>query len=410
MTLRRGGAGSLARLASDVRRRSGQGAPSFAIRAGSQRIVAGAGAPVVEIAVRRPEGIAALRSLSELRIAEAYIRGDLDIDGDLLAAMDLRAPLHDRRLAIRAWALAAPRLLGRRRMNPGWIAKHYDSSNIQLAALDREYAVYTPGIYAHDDDGLEAGARRKLQTAFDALRLRPGATLLDVGCGWGGFLRFSAARGVRATGISLSAHQLAETRARLRSDGLRAEALYQDFFTFRPARRFDAISLMGVLEDLSEYGRVVRLLVRWLAPGGRIWCDFAAVDHRFGMAPFITKHVWPGSFRMVYPPQLASALTGSGLDVAELRNDRRNYHLWAKAGHERWVERKAEVVAASDEATWRLMRILFAGTSHVMGPTSTIATAYRMVLAPRAEAPARAGAPRAATGRGEASRALAARP
>jgi len=407
---RRGRRGtSLDQLAREVRRRSGPGAPSFAIRAGAERIVAGDGAPAVEIVVRRPAGMDALRSLSELRIAEAYIAADLDIEGDLLRAMDLRGPLHDHRPATRVWALAAPRLLGRRRMNPVWIAKHYDSGNIQLAALDRDYAVYTPGIYDRDDDGLEAGARRKLQTAFDALGLRPGATLLDVGCGWGGFLRFSAARGVRATGISLSAHQLEVARARLRSDGLRAEALYQDFFTFRPSRRFDAISLMGVLEDLSQYRRVVRRLVRWLAPGGRIWCDFASVDHRFGMAPFITRHVWPGSFRMVYLPQLTSAIAASNLDVAELRNDRRNYHLWARAGHERWVARRAEVVAASDEATWRLMRILFAGTAHVMGPTSTIATAYRMVLAPRARTTALRARP-AARARGGASRALAGRP
>jgi len=406
---RRRARATIAELASEVVRRHGPGAPTFAVAAGRERIVAGDGRPAFELAVRSRAGLAALRSLSELEIAEAYMRGDLDIDGDMLAAMDLRGALHDRRLAIRAWALLAPRLLGRRRMNPGWIAKHYDSGNVQLAALDRDYAVYTPGIYERDDDSLETGARRKLETAFAALSLGPGDSLLDVGCGWGGMLRFCAARGVLATGISLSRDQLDHARARLAADGLRADALYQDFFSYRPPRRFDAISLMGVLEDLSDYRRVVRRLRAWLRPGGRVWLDFAAVDHRFGMAPFITRHVWPGSFRMVYLPQLVSALAGSGLDVLELRNDRRNYHRWALAGHDRWVERRAEVLAASDERTWRLMRILFAGTAYVMSTDSTIATAYRMVLGPRAPAPA-ARVPAAVTARRAASPAFAARP
>jgi cyclopropane-fatty-acyl-phospholipid synthase len=280
--------------------------------------------------------------------------------------------------------VAGALLLGRRRLNPRWIAKHYDSQNMQLFALDELYNVYTPGVYEADDDTLEQGAERKLALAFDALGLRAGDSLLDVGCGWGGFLRFCARRGVDATGISLSRHQLEFARQRLEEDGLSATTRYQDFFSYQPERRFDAISLMGSIEDLSSYREVLRRLRAWLAPGGRVYLDFAGRDRPWGIASFVTKHVWPGAFRMVYLPAFTRALARTHFDVVEMHSDRSNYHRWARLGLERWTERRDAVLAAADERTWRLMHVLTAGTAYVMGPRSTWATAYRVVLESRA--------------------------
>jgi cyclopropane-fatty-acyl-phospholipid synthase len=344
----------------------------------------GDGAPVIEVKIVDGRGLEAINSLSELRVVEAYLDGDVDLQGDLIAAMDLRRAMTDVQPLIRAGTVLQPLLLGRKRMNPSWIAKHYDAGNMQLYALDEGYQVYTPGLYESDTDSLEQGAERKLQYAFDGLGLRPGDSLLDVGCGWGGFLRYCAARGVDATGISLSRDQLAYARERLAADGLQAQAQYQDFFTFKPGRRFDAISLMGSIEDLSDYRAVVRRLEEWLVPGGRIYLDFAARDRPWGIASFVTKYVWPGAFRMVYLPAFTRALARSHFDIVEMRNDRRNYFLWPKKGLERWTDRRAEIVAATDERTWRMMRILMAGTAHVMSERSIWATAYRVVLESRA--------------------------
>lgn len=343
----------------------------------------GSGPVTIEVQVRNERGREAINSLSELRVVDAYLDGDIDLTGDLIAALDLRRAMTDVQPLIRLGTLIGP-LLGRRRMNPGWIAKHYDSDNMQLYALDESYQVYTPGIYESEDDTLEQGAERKLEYAFDALRLREGDSVLDVGCGWGGFLRYCAERGVDATGISLSQHQLAYARERLAAGGLRASAHYQDFFSYEPGRRFDAISLMGSIEDLSNYRAVMRRLERWLVPGGRIYMDFAARDRPWGIATFVTKHVWPGAFRMVYLPSFTYALARSHFDVVKMQNDRRNYYLWPKKGLERWTERRDEIVAATDERTWRLMRVLCAGTAHVMSPRSIWATAYRVVLESRA--------------------------
>jgi cyclopropane-fatty-acyl-phospholipid synthase len=338
-------------------------------------------------------GLRALASLNVLPLSEAYMRGDLEFEGDLVRAVALWfKELGDPQPLIKAWRWLAPRLFGRARFNPSWIAKHYDSGNIQLLAADRDWHIYTPGIYDRDDDTLEGGAQRKLAFAFEQLRLVPGAHLLEIGCGWGGMTRYSARRGVKVTGVTLSRDQFDMTNRLVADEGLDARALYQDFFTFEPAERFDAINMMGVIEDLSDYPQVMRRVARWLKPGGRVYLDFASSIDKVATSSFITKHIWPGAFRMVYMPQFVTAVVESPLEIATVWNDRRNYHLWAAKVHDRWVERREEAIHKAGEEAWRMMRVLFAGTAGVMDSPHHDITAFRVLL----ELPVdtvRAGAP-----------------
>lgn len=340
----------------------------------------GDGAPAFRVTVKNRRGLRALGSLHQLRVADAYIAGDIDFSGDLIAAINLKDRLSDRTPWLKFWRRFAPVLFGRERLNPAWVQKHYDSNNIQLLAADRDYNTYTPGIYEHDGESLEPGAERKLASAFDALELSPGESVLDIGCGWGGFMRYAARRGVRFTGITLSKHQLAHDRELIEREGLDAEVLYQDFFSYEPQRRFDGICMMGVIEDLSDYGRVFARLAPWLKPGGRIYLDFATGPTRFATGSFITKYIWPGTFRMVYMPEFMRALTDSPLELVSIHDDRMNYHLWGKALRDRWIERKEEAVRLGGPELWRTFHMLFAGTAAIMSRPYGTAGAARVVL------------------------------
>lgn len=372
---------SLERLKARIEGRRGEVPLTFVLREGERAsTTVGSGAPVLTISILSDAGRSAVRSLSELAIAEAYMNGDIDIDGDLLDAMKLRSLMSNYSPAVRAWAQLRPLLVGRKRCNPGWIAKHYDAENVQLIAMDSDHRIYTPGLYADDEDTLEGGAERRLAMIHESLALSAGDTLLDIGCGWGGFMRYCARRGARPTGISLSRVQVDFARARMADERLEASVLYQDFFSYEPAERFDAISIMGVLEDISDYRLVMRRIAKWIKPGGRVYLDFAASYRRLGISPFITQHVWPGKFRMVYMPQLVKAINGAPFDIVELHNDRHNYHLWTRKGYERTTERHEEILQVADERMWRTLRVLYAGCAHIFGPDSTRASAYRVVL------------------------------
>jgi cyclopropane-fatty-acyl-phospholipid synthase len=288
--------------------------------------------------------------------------------------------MSDDNLWIKSWRRLQPLLLGRLKLNPGWIAKHYDSKNIQLWALDRDYRAYTPGLYHTGDETLEQSTAEKYRFALDSLQVKEGEHVLEVGCGWGGFTNYCSDRGLKVTGITLSKDQFGYTGQLIQDRGLNAEVLYQDFFTFRPDRKFDGISMMGVIEDLSDYPWVLRRLKELVKPGGRVYLDFAAGKVPVATSTFITKYVWPGAFREVYMPQLMDAIDHSPIELVGVWDDRRNYHLWAKKGHQRWLENRDEVIRLSDETTWRLFRLLFAGTAGSMNEPTYGSSAYRVVL------------------------------
>ena len=353
---------------------------AFRVHTQSGATTVGEGEPEFDLYIRNDQGLRALQSLEELTIAEAYVRGDLDLEGDVVKAMWLRTFIDDKNAWLKIWRRLQPMLLGRERLNPAWIAKHYDSKNIQLFCTDNEYHAYTPGVYETDDDTLEESTERKYQFAWDQLGLREGQELLEIGCGWGGMTRFCASRGVKVTAITLSRDQMAYTKDLIDKHSLNATVSYQDFFTFEPGRRFDGISCMGVIEDLSDYPRVMQRFSELLKPGARAYLDFAAGKVPFGTSSFITKYVWPGTFRMVYMPQLMEAIDQSRMQLAGVYNDRRNYYLWARNGHARWVENKDAVIAQSSLETYRLFRLLFMGTAGVMSNPAQDVSAYRMVL------------------------------
>jgi cyclopropane-fatty-acyl-phospholipid synthase len=340
----------------------------------------GNGAPVFELVIRNQDGLAALRSLNEPRLAEAYIRGDYEIEGDFITALSLRDALSDRSVWVKLWRRLEPIVRGREQCNPAWIAKHYDMDNIQFFCTDTEYRTYTPGIYENDYDTLEAGGRRKLDFAFRSLGLLPGDTVLDIGCGWGGFLRFAAEQGVRGTGITLSKHQHAFVTEMVRTQGYSAEVRYQDFFSFEPDEPFNGIVMSGVIEDLSDYHLVMQRLPRYLKPGGRVYLDFATTRKRFDTSSFITRYIWPGTFRLVYMPEFMEAVDRSPFEVVGVYRDRHNYYLWSKHGYDRWMSHKATVVEQAGIERWRMMRLLIAGSAALMRDTSRGAGAARVVL------------------------------
>jgi cyclopropane-fatty-acyl-phospholipid synthase len=340
----------------------------------------GEGTPVFELYIRNTAGLNALKSLSELRIVEAYLKDDIDIQEDLIKAIYFQDVLFYKNFWLSTWQRFKLLFLGRKKCNPEWIAMHYDADHIQLIAADGDYNTYTPGIYEQEEDSLEVGAERKLAFAFHSLNLQPYDSVLDIGCGWGGFLRYAARRQIQVTGITLSRHQHQYVEQLIRDNHFNAEVWYHDFFSFQSAKQYDGITMMGVMEDLSDYPRVMKKVSTLVKPGGRIYLDFASAKDRFGTGSFITKYIWPGTFRMVFMPQFIDAVRESPLELMNIYNDRRNYYLWSKAVNERWEQRKVEVVKQTSEQVWRLFRILYAGTASVMSRPSYYATAYRVVL------------------------------
>ena len=149
------------------------------------------------------------------------------------------------------------------------ISHHYDVSNEFYELFLDPLMVYTCAYYRDPDGKLEQAQADKLELVCRKLRLKPGETLLDIGCGWGTLSIWAAQHyRVRAHGVTLSRQQAEWAQARIRREGLE-DRCRVDFCDFRdvPANaRYDKIAAIGVIEHVgipnypAFFGRVREML------------------------------------------------------------------------------------------------------------------------------------------------------
>ncbi|MEU3458697.1 cyclopropane-fatty-acyl-phospholipid synthase family protein [Streptomyces sp. NPDC006733] len=361
-------------------------------------------APAIVIRRRR-----ALRRLlwkpGELGLARAWVAGDLDIDGDLYEALDLIAglvwdtgedgaphvsPLRRRmdtlrdprtyRLAREALALAGPGLPpapppeeARRRFGPRHspgrdrdaISHHYDVGNAFYERVLGPSMVYSCAYWEHPDTTLEAAQRAKLDLVCRKLALRPGQTLLDVGCGWGSMVLHAAEQyGVRAVGITLSTEQAAYARKRVAEAGLtdRIDIRVQDYRAVEDGP-YDAISSIGMAEHVGRdlYREYATHLYGLLRPGGRLlnhqiarrpWAD----EEAYHVDEFIDRYVFPDG-ELAPVGSTVSRLEEAGFEVRDVEALREHYGLtlraWVRNLEEHWQE-AVRLAGPGRARVWRL--------------------------------------------------------
>ncbi len=215
--------------------------------------------------------------------------------------------------------------------------------------LDDPLMMYTCAYWPEGTRSLEEAQANKVDHVCRKLRLAPGEQVVDIGCGFGGFMfRAREQYGVRVTGINTTTEQVDAVRAAIERRGLGAElgVIETDF---RDARReYDKVVSIGVLEHAGrdQLAEVVRAHARFLRPGGLGLLHFIGHVGVFDTEFFIRKHVFPGG----WIPSLVEVLREmehAGLEVVDVENLRRHYALTLDAWAERF-ERNWERIRALD--------------------------------------------------------------
>jgi cyclopropane-fatty-acyl-phospholipid synthase len=320
----------------------------------------------------------------ELGFGRAYVAGDIDLEGDIYAALALRDRLPDIRLTPRQWT-AAVRLVGAAGVRPlppppeearlrgrrhsrtrdaAAISHHYDVSNDFYRLVLGPSLTYSCAVFPDEDSSLEEAQAAKHELVAKKLALEPGMRLLDVGCGWGGMVLHAAEHhDVEAVGITLSRRQAELAAKRVASAGLsdRVEIRLQDYRAVDDGP-YDAISSIGMFEHVGEAktAEYFDSLRRVLRPGGRLLNHAisrpAGGKARFARGGFIDRYVFPdGELQEV--GTTVSAAQRAGFEARHLESLREHYALTLRhwvANLEAGWEEAVEDAGLARARIWRL--------------------------------------------------------
>jgi cyclopropane-fatty-acyl-phospholipid synthase len=349
--------------------------------------------------LKSPRGTTYLATApGDLGIARAYVSGDLEPVGvhpgdpyDILRVMS--DELHFRRpsaLTLASitrslgWDLLRPIAPPPQEVVPRWrriaeglrhsktrdadsISHHYDVSNTFYEHVLGSSMTYTCAAYTSESDTLEAAQENKYRLVFEKLGLKEGDRLLDIGCGWGGMVRYAARRGVKTIGATLSKEQAAWAQKAIADEGLSdlAEVRFSDYRDIVETD-FDAVSSIGLTEHIGvhNYPSYFASIKSKLRVGGRV------LNHSI-TRPDNRSHARAGSFidRYVFPDgeltgsgRIITEMQDAGLEVRHEENLREHYALTLKAWCQNLVDNWDACVAEAGEGTARVWGLYMAGS------------------------------------------------
>ena len=340
----------------------------------------GAGAPSFRVKINNRAGLRAIGSIDEGRIGDAYLDGDIDIDGNMLRPFELRGSMKDFHPLVAAWRFVQPFLFGQVHTNKHAISAHYDIDPIFfLSFLDPETPCYTQGIYDDPNEQLSTATLRKFEYCFEKLELKPGDHLLEIGPGWGAWFEYAAKRGVRCTGISNSQASIDYLNGRAKQLGFDWELIKDDFLQYQSDRKYDAIVIMGVIEHMPDYGRVLNKFTTLLRPGRQIFLDASACTRKYELSSFMVKYIYGGNHSFLVLHDLLDKMAGTPLRVQEMFDDRFSYFLTFRQWATNFDQHRETVVEKFGEFNYRRFRLYLWGAAYEF--LSRSLDCYRMIIA-----------------------------
>ena len=330
--------------------------------------------PRVTVRLKGLRAATALARPTLLTLAEAYIDGEVELEGDVREAIR----------GAEAIARAIPRPLFQsegptnehhsKRDDREAIQHHYDVSNEFYALWLDPRMVYSCAYFHHEDDTLESAQLQKLDHICAKLRLAPGERFLDVGCGWGALVMRAAEKyGVHATGITLSENQHRLATERIRAAGLqdRCKVLLQDYRDLRGEGVYDKVASVGMFEhvglrNLPVYFSVVRRLLK--ERGLFLNHGITSSDTRnravgLGAGEFIGRYVFPKG-ELPHLHRAVHDLSEQDLEVHDVESLRPHYAKTLGIWSERFEKHMEAAVAHSSERTARIWRLYLAGCAY----------------------------------------------
>ncbi|MCI8805668.1 MAG: class I SAM-dependent methyltransferase [Clostridiales bacterium] len=300
----------------------------FLIKTKGKEHLIGAGEPIFTVEFKKPLSLSELTNSTSLALGEAYMKGDLIIEGDLYKALDSFLGQREK-FSTNTGLLKKLLFTSTRKKNQlKEVSSHYDIGNDFYKLWLDETMSYSCGYFKNENDSLYNAQINKIDYTLKKLYLKEGQTLLDIGCGWG-YLLITAAKKykIKGLGITLSKEQQKEFQKRIKEENLQnyLEVELMDYRDLQSLdRKFDRIVSIGMLEHVGRknYDKFIKTAKKILNPGGLFLLHYISALKEFDGDPWIKKYIFPGgvipSLREI--ENLFGEYNFHTLDIENLRN------------------------------------------------------------------------------------------
>jgi len=325
--------------------------------------------PVARLRVHDRGALWRLVPHPDLAFGDLYSLGRITVEGDLLNAFEAvyrsMSELDRRNRVLRTIQrviLSTAPSLSRARAN---IHHHYDLGNdFYELWLDRDVLQYTCAYYPDNEMTLEQAQRAKMDHVCRKVWLRQGDSVVEAGCGWGGFaLHMAKHYGVTVRAFNISNEQIVHAREWAAREGLagRVEFVEDDFRNI--TGRHDVFLSIGMLEHvgLGNYAQLGRVIDRCLKSDGRGLIHSIGRDRPWPLNAWIRKRIFPGA----YPPtlrEMTQIFEPSGFSVLDTENLRLHYAATLREWLARYEQNVGRVQGMFDERFVRAWRLYLVGS------------------------------------------------
>ncbi len=306
----------------------------------------------------------------ELYFGDLYSSGQATLEGDLVRFMEII--YHNLETGGRGgWFKQLLIWLGHRRIaNSHDKAKdniyyHYDIGNdFYRLWLDTEEMQYTCAYFADPDMTLEQAQVAKLHHVCRKLQLKPGDSVVEAGCGWGGLALFMAKHyGVNVKAYNISKEQVAYAHCRAEKEGLSDKVQYvlDDYRNI--TGKYDVFISVGMLEHVGkgDFPTLGKVIDRCLKPDGRGLIHTIGRNRPAPMNAWIERRIFPGA----YPPslkQMMQIFEPHNLSILDVENLRLHYSKTLEHWLERYELNRDKVQSMMDKEFVRTWRLYLAGS------------------------------------------------
>lgn len=344
----------------------------FCVKMGGKEYMIGEGKPEFTVIIHKSISVSTLMTSTSLALGEAYMDGDLEIEGNLYYALDhflgQMGKFSTDETALKKLMHSSVTKKNQKKE----VQSHYDIGNDFYSLWLDETMSYSCGYFRHVDDSLEQAQRNKVDYILEKLHLKEGMNLLDIGCGWG-FLLIEAAKkyGVHGVGITLSEEQYKECQSRIEDEHLedlvKVELMdYRDLLEY--GQKFDRVVSVGMVEHVGRdnYQLFMDCVKKVMKPGALFLLHFISALKEHPGDPWIKKYIFPGG---VVPSlrEMLSCAAENDFHTMDVENLRLHYNRTLLCWEKNFKEHIGEVRTMFDERfvrMWDLYLSACAATFH----------------------------------------------